>query len=298
MKNSIRPLSLILLAGGLMAGTSACSIMKKEAVKVQDTAKETVEKVETAVASNSHDTDALLGEWSITEVEGKTVVVNGENHPKITLAQAPGQNDVLRVIGFNGCNYLNGDWRLKGHSIVPQGEFISSLRACPDAPYEQDVNIALNSVASYSTTDADNLELKASDGRIVMKLRSRNLSFLNGAWKVSKLNGHDVPASADLRIVLDIEEGRIHGHAGCNILNGTLLVNLDKGNALEFKNLLTSRMTCPDIATEQEFLLALEEVDTATRGESASEALLKDAQGKTVIALTRLAPDSITDIEE
>lgn len=298
MKNSIRPLSLILLAGGLMAATSACSTMKKEVSKGKATATEVVDKVETAVAPNSHDTDALLGEWSITEVEGKTVVVNGENHPKITLAQVPGQNDVLRVIGFNGCNYLNGDWRLKGQSIVPQGEFISSLRACPDAPYEQDVNIALNSVASYTTTDADNLELKAADGRTVMKLRSRNLSFLNGAWKVTKLNGHEVPASADLRIVLDIEEGRIHGHAGCNILNGTLLVNLDKGNALEFKNLVTTRMTCPDIATEQEFLLALEEVDTATRGASPSEALLKDASGKTVVTLTRLAPDAITDSEE
>lgn len=294
MKNNIRPLAYILLAGGLAAATSACSTMKKETAKVQETVENTVSKAEEAVTS-AHDTDALLGEWSITEVEGKTVTVNGENHPKITLAQAPGQNDVLRVIGYNGCNYLNGDWRLKGQAIVPMGEFITSLRACPDAPYEQDVNIALNSVASYSTVDADNIILKASDGRAVMKLRARNLSFLNGAWKVVRINGQDVPASADVRIVLDIEEGRIHGHAGCNVVNGQLLVNLDKGNALEFKNLVTTRMTCPDIATEQQFLLALEEADTATRGENASTALLKDNQGKTVITLSRLAPDSITD---
>ncbi|MDE5735167.1 MAG: META domain-containing protein, partial [Duncaniella sp.] len=209
----------------------------------------------------------------------------------------PGQNDALRVIGFNGCNYLNGDWRLKGLSIKPAGEFITTLRACDDAPYEHDINIALDAVASYAPVDADNIVLKAADGRTVMKLRSRNLSFLNGAWKVARINGNAVPATADVRIVLDIEEGRIHGHAGCNIVNGQLLVNLDKGNALEFKNLVTTRMTCPDIATEQEFLLALEEASTATRGENASEALLKDSQGKTVITLTRLAPDSITEEE-
>lgn len=246
-------------------------------------------------AVNPHALDGLLGEWSITEVAGKTVVVNGENHPKITFAQAPGSADMLRVIGYNGCNYINGDWKVNNGKITPAGEFISTLMACPDAPYEYDVNQAIDRVASYKLTDPENLVLLSASGTPVMKLRSRNLSFLDGAWSVVSIYDNPVPASADVRVVLDIEERKIHGNAGCNVLNGELVVNLDKGNGLEFKNLATTRMTCPDIATEQQFLLALEEVDTAVRGADASTALMKDSSGKTIITLSRLSADKLAD---
>ena len=250
---------------------------------------------ETPAAVNSHALDGLFGEWSITEVAGKAVVVNGENHPKITLAQAPGSTDILRVIGYNGCNYLNGDWKVIDGKITKAGEFISTLMACPDAPYEYDVNQAIDRVASYKLTDAENLVLYSASGTPVMKLRSRNLSFLDGAWTIVSIHGNPVPKSADLRVVIDIEERKIHGNAGCNILNGELVVNLDKGNGLEFKNLATTRMTCPDIATEQQFLLALEEVDTAVRGADASTAIMKDSDGKTIITLSRLSADKLAD---
>lgn len=88
----------------------------------------------TATPAKSQAIDALIGEWSITEVAGKNIVVNGEDHPKITFAQVAGHDDMLRVIGFNGCNYINGDWQFSGDAVRPAGEFISSLRACPDAP--------------------------------------------------------------------------------------------------------------------------------------------------------------------
>ena len=70
-------------------------------------------------------------------------------------------------------------------------------------------------------------------------------------------------------------------------------MNLDKGDGIEFKNLATSRMMCPDMATEQAFLLALEQVDTAVRGANPSEAVMRDDSGKTVITMTRLSPDQI-----
>lgn len=257
-------------------------------VQTTDNAQRTTETVQEAPA-------ALLGEWSIIEVDGHAVVINGENHPKLTFAQMAAHPDQLRVIGFNGCNYINGDWQFAGQSIKPAGEFISSLRACPDAPYEARVNQAVNSVASYSLTDADNLSLLDASGKTVMRLRSRNLSFLNGAWRVTSIHGTPVPAEADIKVVIDIDECRLHGNAGCNVLNGDVTVNLDKGNGLEFKNLATSRMMCPYISTEQDFLLALEETDTAVRGDNGSEALLKDSQGRVVITLVRLSPDQLAE---
>ena len=137
------------------------------------------------------------------------------------------------------------------------------------------------------------MSLLSSDGRVVMKLHKQNLAFLNGAWQVTAIEGKAI--TAKIKIVIDVEEKRVHGNAGCNLINGEIIVNLDKGNGIEFKNLATSRMICPDIATEQAFLLALENVDTAAEGETPNQAVLKDNDGKTILSLTRLSPDEIAD---
>ncbi|MCM1163449.1 MAG: META domain-containing protein [Muribaculaceae bacterium] len=288
--SSIRLVGLALFSIGLLATTS-CNPLKKTTVQKNIPANRT----EQTVAQPAVQLDALLGEWSITEALGTEIKVNGENHPKLALMQVSGSTDILRVIVYNGCNHINGDWKFSGSTIVPAGEFISSLMACPDAPYENIVNQAINSVAAYRLSDPTNLELLSSNGKVVMKMRQRNLSFLNGAWKVLSLHGRPIPQTANVRVVIDIDECKIHGEAGCNVLNGEVVVNLDKGDGIEFKNLATSRMTCPDIATEQEFLLALEEVDTAVKGSAPDEALMKDASGNVVITLMRLSPDQLTD---
>ncbi|MDE5838335.1 MAG: META domain-containing protein, partial [Paramuribaculum sp.] len=50
----------------------------------------------------------------------------------------------------------------------------------------------------------------------------------------------------------------------------------------------TTRMMCPDIENEQKFLVALEEVESASPEQNGSVVLLKDAHGKTVITLKKL----------
>lgn len=231
------------------------------------------------------------GEWSIVEVNGQNVVVNGENHPQLTFTIEQGKPGMVNVIGFNGCNYLNGAWNIKGSKIVPAGEFISTLKACDDAPYEYSVNQALSQAESYQFTDPSNMVLLSSSATPVMKLRHHNLAFLNGAWRVTEIEGAAI--SAKISIVIDVDEHKIHGNAGCNLLNGDITVNLDKRDGIEFKNLSTSRMTCPDIATEQAFLLALENVDNAAKGSAPDTAVLKNAAGQTIITLKRLSASEL-----
>ena len=201
----------------------------------------------------------------------------------------------MSVIGFNGCNYLNGAWNIKGSKIVPAGEFISTLKACPDAPYEYAVNQALSQADSYQFTDPSNMVLLSSTSTPLMKLRRHNLAFLNGAWRVTEIEGAAI--TANVKIVIDVDEHKIHGNAGCNVLNGDITVNLDKGNGIEFKNLATSRMMCPDIATEQAFLLALESVDNAAKGSTPDTAVLKNAAGQTIISLKRLSASELESEE-
>ena len=47
-------------------------------------------------------------------------------------------------------------------------------------------------------------------------------------------------------------------------------------------------MTCPDIAIEQAFILALEQIETCVPGSNNDTALLKDANGQTIITLQRI----------
>ena len=275
--------------------TTGCGVLRNSSDK--KTAEVTpVTPVETAEVTPINDVlKTFDGEWSIVEVNGENVVVNGENHPQLTFTIEESQPGIVSVIGFNGCNYLNGAWNIKGSKIVPAGEFISTLKACPDAPYEYAVNQALSQADSYQFTAPSNMVLLSSTSTPLMKLRRHNLAFLNGAWRVTEIEGAAI--TANVKIVIDVDEHKIHGNAGCNVLNGDITVNLDKGNGIEFKNLATSRMMCPDIATEQAFLLALESVDNAAKGSTPDTAVLKNAAGQTIISLKRLSASELESEE-
>ncbi len=295
----MKTVSLLLTTLTISALMTGCNIMKKSGTTVNSdgtTVKTTPVTATTKPASSTPSaTEPFIGEWSIIEVNGEQVVVNGDNHPKVNFEPIGDADNALMVIGFNGCNYLNGSWNVNGSVIEPNGAFISTLRSCPDAPYEFAVNKALDSVTGFAFVPQNILELKDASGRTVMKLRKRNLSFLNGAWKVDTINGAKVPASADVKVVIDVDECKIHGNAGCNLLNGDVTVVLDKGNGIEFKNLATTRMMCPEMETERKFLLALEEVATATEGASSNEVVMKDSQGNVVLTMHRISADELAD---
>lgn len=57
-----------------------------------------------------------------------------------------------RLYGSNGCNIINGDFTLSGNSKLKIGNVISTMMACPDAPYEQAINLALEATQSFDIT--------------------------------------------------------------------------------------------------------------------------------------------------
>lgn len=293
IKSLIATLSIMAIA------TSSCNILNKmnKQTSGSDAASSSSRTTSATVNSSENDTASLKvleGEWSIIDVLGKEVVVNGENHPKLTIT--PTLGGLLEVIGYNGCNYLNGHWNLRDNRIIPAGEFISTLKSCPDAPYEFSVNQALAQAASYQLTDGSNVTLLSASGSPVMKLRKRGLGFLNGAWRVTSIDAQ--PVTANIYIVIDVDEAKVHGNAGCNLLNGEIVVNLDKGDGIEFRNLVTTRMTCPDIAVERQFLLALENVATASKGADIDKAVLNNSSDKPVVTLERLSADQLKALSD
>ncbi len=287
--------SLFASAIAVAALVSGCGTMKKSGTTAADSGSN-VKTTTVGSTISSYDEAQiapLLGSWAVTAINGKKVVINGDNHPQITFEAIPDAKTAIIVIAFNGCNYLNGSWIVRGSKLEPNGEFLSSLKACDDAPYETAMNLALNDVKSYSIVDDNTVTLNSAAGTAVMTLRKRNLSFLNGAWQVTTIQGTPVPANTAIKVVIDVDECKIHGNAGCNMLNGSIVVNLDKGDGIEFKDLATTRMTCPAIATEQAFLLALEQVDTCVEGASADQAIMKSASGQPLLTLIRISPDQV-----
>lgn len=263
-----------LLVGALAALSLGTACMSKKVVEQKPVAQ-----------SVSVDYSALVpGEWTIYKVDGKALT--GDERPYITF-----DAENSRFYGSNGCNTINGDYNLGG-TTLSFSNVISTMRACADAPFEYAINRALDKVSGYAVGKKGHesyMNLTGADGQTLMVLRKHNMDFLNGTWRVTLLSGKPVELEDDesMRLVVDIPELKLHGNTGCNILNGNLLVDPDKKNAIQFHNVVTTRMACRDQQQETAFLLALEAVDAATAIGDDSVALLDD-EGKTVITLRRI----------
>lgn len=63
-------------------------------------------------------------------------------------------------------------------------------------------------------------------------------------------------------IMLKIENNRLQGFSGCNLLMGSY--ELKAGNRIQFSKMASTMMACPHLADESTFLKVLEEVDNYT----------------------------------
>lgn len=281
----------VLLGFGVLAAASLCACQTSKPITAATSAPSSATQTP-AVANNAKIVEALTGDWAITDIDSKPVAgVTKDNYPYLRFAPNEENPSLVDFFAFNGCNFINGTIGLKGAKVQPQGEFLSTLKMCDDAPYEMAISNALQVMHNLKIQTINNesfLYIKNGSGQTVMTLRKHNLNFLEGAWRVGKVRGENIPASTGMQFVIDLSNNTIHGNAGCNVLNGKLSVNMQIENGVNFSDMATTRMTCPDIALEQQFLAAMADVATAVPSGS-NKALLKDAKGQTIIELHRLS---------
>lgn len=282
-------LAIALLAGGL-ATTSCKSLF--------DTSKNTSAKTTAQVSEKSDVTPAvtreLTGDWAIIEVDGRQVTGTDTDYPHMGFASNQENPGWIDFYAYNGCNFINGVVAVKGAKIAKQGDFAATMKMCPDAAFEMAISSALEQMQTLRIQKLNNesfLYLINGAGKTVMTLRKHNLNFLEGAWKVTAVDGEKLPADVDIKAVIDLQSNTIFANAGCNNLNGTVEVNMAVENGIGFTNLRTTRMTCPNIAYETRFILALEKVAKATG--TASEAELRDAQGNVIIKMITQSKDDL-----
>jgi len=77
-------------------------------------------------------------------------------------------------------------------------------------------------------------------------------------WRLAEVGGRPVPASeagSRPHIRLTADGRKLQGSAGCNRMMGTYELN---GTSLKFGPIMTTKMACPAMETEQAFLNALD----------------------------------------
>lgn len=274
--------------------TSASILLAMSACKTQKVVNTTpvvgVVKTQTVEQTEGTIQKVLYGEWTASQVGDQHVT--GENRPYIVFDEDSNNPFLVKCYANNGCNTLNGEYAVTpGGKMKATGELISTMMMCPDAPYEMGFNMALNTVESYSIEKIGSdylMYLKDGAGATTLILRKSDLDFVNGAWTVQKIGNTPAPQEAEMKIVIDIPELKIHGNAGCNVLNGDIKLNPDVQNSIEFTNLATTRMMCPYMETEQEFIKALESAKKVATTSNKDIIFFTDASGNTVVVLKRL----------
>ncbi|WP_455666584.1 META domain-containing protein [Phocaeicola sp.] len=206
---------------------------------------------------------ALDGEWNITEVDGQKVSTDRMPFIGFDVAQK-------RIYGNSGCNRMMGSF--EADSLKPGalkfGQIGSTRMMCPDMKTEQMVLGALDKVTSFQTV-SDQPEVIAlcnQDGKPLMTLEKKaapkvSVADLAGEWAIETVNGNQAVGNAEIVpfIGFNVEESRVYGNVGCNTINGAMIQDADKPEALSFGQIAATMMMCPDMATERAVLNALNE---------------------------------------
>lgn len=225
----------------------------------------------------------VKGDWAIESVYGKKVV--GEEAPFLKFVPQE-----KRIYGNNGCNTLNGDYIYNPNdSTISFDHLATTMRLCvKEGLTDYEINTALGQTKYYGVSVENNdyyLTFFDETRREVMRLMHQNFEFLNGTWRVTKIGENPIDVDG-MKMVIDIDEGKVHGNTGCNVYNGNLDIDMEHPNSISFSAIAMTRMLCPDMSHETEFMVALEEV-SAARPVSGDEVVLYDDQLKPVLTLVR-----------
>lgn len=236
------------------------------------------------ISTTSQPIELINGEWTVFSVDGETI--SGEECPYIIFSEKGN-----KIYGSNGCNIINGDYEATESGEIAFINIISTMMACDNSPYENAINNAVNNAAMYSITQNGNeyyMTINSFENQELLVLRKHNMDFLNGSWRVSEIKDKK-NKNEGITLMLDIPEFRLHGNTGCNIVNGSIYIDSDKNNSIQFHGLIATRMACPenDMKTETALLVALEEVEYAQKAKGNTVKLF-DKDNNEILVLTKI----------
>lgn len=242
-----------------------------------------------ASTKNAATLSTISGEWNIIEIQGSAVVpAPHQEFPFIGFDTESG-----RVYGNSGCNRLTGSFDTQAKpGTIDLGALGSTRMMCPDMRLEQNVLAALARVKKYKRLSDGHVALCGSSNRPVLVLQKREpavrIADLAGKWMIREVYGMTVPEGMEKQpfVELDVTAKRLHGNAGCNIINGAVQTDDTRAEAISFPQVATTMMMCPDMTVEANVLKALDAVKKFGKLESGNIGLY-DAEDTLVMVLAR-----------
>lgn len=265
---------------------------KVQSEKDKTKGKEVEPDAASSLTLNSKLAKQLDGEWQIIQV-GSHTIDRDEDMPYIVFEPTAGS-----FYGNNGCNTLNGAYSTDGNGNITFHNVLSTMRLCQDTKFDSEINaiVADNVTSHLKLTEVGKetfLDFVNDRGKILMRLRRGNLGFLNGNWQVESIAGiekMEVPAD----IFFDLGELKLHGNTGCNFINGTIYLDHRRSNAVDFSNMITTRMACPYNDQQTAMLVALEQTETAI-SDGADHVMFLDGRGRNLMTLRRIPTNASAD---
>lgn len=277
-----------------MAGTlflSSCSLfnnsnkqtVKKEIVLPQDREAIMVKTDPKTYSPEEFAKGIVKGDWAIEKVFGEEAV--GEKAPFLKFALSDD-----RVYGNNGCNTINAEYKYNpsDSTLVFENVAVTMMLCAKEGITDYLINQALNETRRYALKDVEDgyiMTLYNEAGKEVMLLTHQNLDFLNGTWKVIEIDGEPIDVE-NMKLVIDVDEHKVHGNTGCNVFNGKLETDMETPNTFSFESMAVTMMYCPQIEYQTAMLVALEDAERAKPIDKNRVQLL-NASGRPVITLQR-----------
>lgn len=204
----------------------------------------------------------ISGEWNIIEINGTAVVpAPGQKFPFIGFDTANG-----KIYGNSGCNNMMGSFDTQAKAgTIDLGALGSTRMACPDMTVESNVLSALAQVKKYKVIDDTNIALCGNSNRPIVVLQKKaaetSNDALNGKWMITEVFGKNIPTNMENQpfVEFNTAEKKLHGNAGCNLINGSYDWNETNPTAISFPQVATTMMACPDSNVESSVLKALNE---------------------------------------
>lgn len=243
-----------------------------------------------ASTKNAASVSALNGEWDIIEINGAAVVpAPGQTFPYVGFDATSG-----KVYGNSGCNRLMGTFDTAAKpGKLELGPMGSTRMMCPDMANEKNVLAGLAQVKKFKKLGDNQIALCGKSLKrpvLVLQKRAPQMSVagLEGRWKIVKAGGEPIPDGMENVPFLEFNtrEGRLHGNAGCNVINGGYETDESNAAALSFSNVISTMMACPDMKVEQAVLQALNSVKSFGRLED-SRVGFYDENGSLVLELAK-----------
>ena len=205
--------------------------------------------------------DQLYGEWDVVEVKGEKVDLPRGSRAYLFFDTKMRDDHAVNLYGNTGANSLNASFYING-SKINFGNLVTTRKM--GGYIERDVERAMLDVLKKEKSIVLEMEgeseymLLKERKNVVMKLRKQDLDFMNGSWKVMKINDKDVE-KCGIMLVNDIDMKKVNIFSGENIVNGVIYIDPSVDHGIEFEDLISTRNQWKYIDTETRLLIALEE---------------------------------------